>query len=130
MVASFGSHGEAAGTGTGTGGGGAGSGVYEAPVVRVIAAGMSQSIAMLPDGDLLLAYAVGATGSHRVVVRRLAHDLEPRGEPLLVSPDDLNAGQPAAAVAADGRALVAFFGAERGRPSSVLATPLACAIGM
>jgi hypothetical protein len=91
---------------------------------------MSPSIAMLPDGDLLLAYAVGVSGSHRVVVRRLGHDLEPRGEPLVVSPDELNAGQPATAVGHDGRAVVAFFGAEHGRPSSVLATPLACTIGL
>lgn len=102
----------------------------KAPTVRVIGAGMSPSIAMLPDGDLLLAYAVGVSGSHRVVVRRLGHDLEPRGEPILVSPDELNAGQPATAVGHDGRAVVAFFGAEHGRPSSVLATPLACAIGL
>jgi hypothetical protein len=100
------------------------------PKVMPISAGMSPSIAMLPDGDLLLAYAVGTAGSHRVVVRRLGRDLEPRGEPVLVSPDEINAGQPAAAVAADGRGLVAFFGAERGRPSSVLATPLACATGL
>lgn len=97
---------------------------------RVIAPGMSPSIAALPDGDVLLAYAAGAPGSHRVVVQRLARDLEPRGEPFVVSPDALNAGQPAAAVAADGRALVAFFGAERGGASSVLATPLTCDPGL
>jgi hypothetical protein len=105
-------------------------GAREAPALRPIGAGMSPSIAMLPDGDLLLAYAVGTAGSHRVVVRRLGRDLEPRGEPVLVSPDAINAGQPVAAVAADGRGLVAFFGAERGRPSSVLATPLACDTGL
>jgi hypothetical protein len=107
-----------------------GASAHEAPTVRVIAAGMSPSIATLPDGDLLLAYAVGVSGSHRVMARRLGHDLEPRGEPLLVSPEQSNAGQPATAVASDGRALVAFFGAERGHPPSVLATPLACAAGM
>lgn len=112
------------------GGNGDGASAHDAPTLRVIAAGMSPSIAVLPDGDLLLAYAVGVSGSHRVVVHRLGHDLEPRGEPLLVSPEEINAGQPAAAVASDGRALVAFFGAEHGRPSSVLATPLACATGM
>lgn len=101
-------------------------GAREAPQLRPVGAGMSPSIAMLPDGELLLAYAIGAAGAHRVVVQRLGRDLEPRGEPVLVSPDDLNAGQPAAAAGPDGRALVAFFGAERGRPSRVLATPLAC----
>ncbi|MDB5214091.1 MAG: Basic proline-rich protein [Myxococcaceae bacterium] len=125
MVASFAGHGDSDGASAH-----ASTSAHEAPTLRVIAAGMSPSIATLPDGDLLLAYAVGVSGSHRVVVRRLGHDLEPRGEPVLVSPDELNAGQPAAAVAPDGRALVAFFGAERGRPSSVLATPLACATGM
>jgi hypothetical protein len=99
-----------------------------APTLRPVGAGMSPSLALLPDGDLLLAYAVGASGSHRVVVRRLGRDLEPRGDAVVVSPDEINAGQPAAAVASDGRALVAFFGAERGRPSSVLATPLACGL--
>ena len=98
----------------------------EAAPPRVIAPGMSPSIAALPDGDVLLAYAAGAPGSHRVVVQRLARDLEPRGEPIVVSPAALNAGQPAAAVGADGRALVAFFGAERGRAASVLATALTC----
>ena len=109
---------------------GAVDGAHEAPNVRVIASGMSPSLAMLPDGELLLAYAVGASGSHRVVVQRLGRDLEPRGEPIVVSPDALNAGQPAAAVGADGRGLVAFFAAERGRPVSVLATPVACDPGL
>jgi hypothetical protein len=107
--------------------GGAESG-RAAPMVRSIAPGMSPSLALLPDGDLLLAYAVGVSGSHRVVVRRLGRDLEPRGDAVVVSPEEINAGQPAAAVASNGHALVAFFGAERGRPSSVLATPLACGL--
>jgi hypothetical protein len=101
-----------------------------APVLRPIAAGMSPSISALPGGDLLLAYAVGGAGEHRVMVRRLGRDLEMRGEAVAVSPDAVNAGQPAMAVAADGRALVAFFGAERGRPPSVLATPLSCSVGL
>jgi hypothetical protein len=98
----------------------------EAPKFRPVGAGMSPSIAILPGGDLLLAFATGTSGTHRVVVLRLGRDLEPRGEPVVVSPDEVNAGQPAAAVGADGRGLVAFFAAERGRPSSVLATPLSC----
>jgi hypothetical protein len=99
------------------------------PVLRPIAAGMSPSLAALPGGDLLLAYAVGGPGAHQVVVRRLSQELELRGDALVVSPEAINSGQPTAAVAADGRALVAFFGAERGRPASVLATPLACSLG-
>lgn len=114
MVASFGEHGEHGG---------------QAPTSKPIGAGMSPSLAMLPDGELLLAYAVGAPGSHRVVVRRLGRDLEPRGEPVFVSPAELNAGQPSAAVGADGGALVAFFAAGLGHPPRVLATPLACDLG-
>lgn len=98
--------------------------------VRVIGKGMSPTIAAMPDGDLLLAYADGASGAHRVVVRRLAGDLDSRGEPLVVSPESVNAGQPAVAVRADGRALVAFFAADRGTSGSVHAMPLACDPGI
>ncbi|MBX3220118.1 MAG: hypothetical protein KF795_06325 [Labilithrix sp.] len=94
--------------------------------VRVIGKGMSPTLAALPDGDLLLAHADGPAGAHRVVAVRLGRDLEPRGEPLVVSPDSINAGQPALAVRPDGRAIVAFFAADRGRAASVFATPLAC----
>ena len=98
--------------------------------VRVIGKGMSPTIAAMPDGDLLLAYADGAAGAHRVVARRLTADLEPRGEPLVVSPESVNAGQPVVAVRADGRALVAFFAADRGPSGSVHVTPLACDPGL
>lgn len=103
----------------------------EARNVRVVAPGMSPSLAALPDGDLLLAYAEGGAGAHRVVARKLARDraLEPRGEPLVVSPSELNAGQPSAAVAGDGRGLVAFFAAGTGR-ATVVARPLACDPGL
>lgn len=103
-------------------------GERSAPRVRPLGAGMSPSLVALPGGDLLVAYAVGGAGAHRVVARRLSRELEPRGDAIVVSPETVNAGQPAAAVAADGRALVAFFGAERGRPPSVLAAPLACGV--
>lgn len=98
--------------------------------VRVVGPGMSPSLAPMPDGDLLLVYSVGAAGSHRVVAQRLGRDLAARGEPLFVSPDKVNAGQPRAAVAADGRGLVAFFTAERGRAPHVLAAGLACDSGL
>lgn len=103
-----------------------GEGATSLGPVRVIARGMSPSLAALPDGDLLLAYADGLAGAHRVVAIRLGRDLEPRGEPLVVSPDAINAGQPALAVRPDGRAIVAFFAADRGRSASVFATALAC----
>ena len=108
----------------------AADGEAEAPTVRVLGVGMSPALAALPDGDLLLAYAVGGAGAHRVVLQRLARDLAPRGEPIALSPEALNAGQPAIAVAAGGRALVGFFGAEPGRAPSVLATPFACDPGL
>lgn len=87
----------------------AADGEAEAPTVRVLGVGMSPALAALPDGDLLLAYAVGGAGAHRVVLQRLARDLAPRGEPIALSPEALNAGQPAIAVAAGGRALVGFL---------------------
>lgn len=98
--------------------------------LRVIGPGMSPSLAALPDGDLLLAHAEGGAGAHRVVARRLARDqLAPRGEAVVISPSELNAGQPAAAVAGDGRGLVAFFAAGTGR-ATVVARPLACDPGL
>lgn len=99
--------------------------------LRVVGAGMSPSLAALPDGDLLLAHAVGGAGAHRVVAHRLVREagLAPRGEPVFVSPEGINAGQPAAAVAPDGRALVAFFAAGPAR-ASLLATPLVCDPGL
>jgi len=101
----------------------------DARQVRVLTAGMSPSIAAMPDGDVLLAYAVGGAGAHRVVARRLGRDLAARGDAVVVSPEDVNAGQPAAAVAGDGRGVVAFFGASTGR-AAVLATPLVCDPGI
>ncbi|MBS2012816.1 MAG: hypothetical protein JST00_08020 [Deltaproteobacteria bacterium] len=99
--------------------------------VRTIGLGMSPSLASLPDGDLLLAYAEGSAGAHRVVARKLARDeaLAPRGEPVVVSPAELNAGQPAAVVAGDRRGLVAFFAAGSGR-ATLIARPLACDPGL
>jgi len=94
--------------------------------IRVIGKGMSPTLAALPDGDLLLAHADGLPGEHRVVAVRLGRDLDPRGEALVVSPESINAGQPALAVRPDGRAIVAFFAADRGRSAAVFATPLAC----
>jgi hypothetical protein len=102
----------------------------DAPTVHAIGAGMSPALVPTPDGDLLVAHAVGSVGAHRVVLRRLGPDLGPRGEPVVISTETPNAGQPAVAIAADGRALVAFFAAERGRPASVHAVPLACDSGI
>lgn len=97
-----------------------------APQVKVIGKGMSPSITTLKDGGLLVAYAVGASGAHRVAVRRLGRDLVARGEEQVVSPDALNAGQPALAIASDGRGLVTFFAADKRGGAQLLATPLTC----
>ncbi|MDF2698025.1 MAG: Basic proline-rich protein, partial [Labilithrix sp.] len=107
-----------------------GEGATTVGPVRAIGKGMSPTLAALPDGDVLLAHADGPSGGHRVVALRLGRDLEPRGEPLVVSPESVNAGQPALAVRPDGRALVAFFAADRGRAASVFATSLACDPGL
>lgn len=98
--------------------------------VRAIGTGMSPSLAALPDGDLLVAYAEGPPGGHRVVARRFSRELSPRGDAIVLSPEATNAGQPTASVRADGRGVVAFFAAERGRPASVLATPVVCDPGL
>jgi hypothetical protein len=93
---------------------------------------MSPAIVEMPDGDLLVAYADGPAAGHRVVTSRLSRDLVARGAPVVVSPPAMNAGQPALAVRADGRALVVFFAAGKGRPGTapVVATPLACDPGI
>jgi hypothetical protein len=107
-----------------------GEGATQLGAVRTVGKGMSPALAPLPDGDLLLAYSDGVVGAHRVVTVRLDRSLVPRGEPVAVSPPSINAGQPALSVRPDGRALVAFFAAEKGHPTSVLATPLSCDPGL
>lgn len=93
---------------------------------RSVGAGISPSVAVLPDGGVLVAHAEGPPALHRVVVRRFGADLAPVGQPLVASPETVNAGQPVVEVAPDGRALVAWFGVARGQAPSVHATPLAC----
>lgn len=87
--------------------------------------GISPALATLPNGELLLTYADGAAGAHRVVAQRLASDLSKRGEVLVLSGAGTNAGQPAVAVDADGRAIVAYLAIENGR-AEVHATALTC----
>jgi hypothetical protein len=104
-----------------------------APVVgaaRVIAAGIAPTVAELPDGDLLLAYADGPDGARRIVARRLAPDLSTRGEPFVVSPPAVDAAQPALAVRSDGAALVAFFAGARGHEGVVMAGRVSCDPGL
>lgn len=93
---------------------------------KPIAAGISPSLGVLPDGTLVAAYADGPAASHRIVVRRLAPDLAPSGDLVVASPEGVNAGQPVVEIRPDGRALVAWLAVSRGQPASVYATPLQC----
>lgn len=97
---------------------------------KPIAAGMSPSLAVLPDGTLAVAYADGPPSSHRIVVRRLAPDLAPSADLVVASPPDVNAGQPVIDIRPDGRALVAWLAVSRGQPPAVYATPLVCDVSM
>lgn len=94
-----------------------------APVA--IAEGISPALAGLPSGELLLVYSDGKAGAHRVVAQRLGADLTARGERLVLSPRGSNAGQPAVAVDAEGRAIVAYLALEGGH-AEVHATALSC----
>lgn len=99
----------------------------EPPRMRAIANGMSPAIVTLADGDHALAYTTGAAGAHRVHLQRTTSELEPMGEPLAVSPEGVNAGQPAAAFGEDGRGVVAWFAADH-HGASLMATPVACGL--
>lgn len=90
-----------------------------------IAEGISPALATLPNGELLLTYSDGPAGAHRVVAQRLGADLSRRGDLLVLSSSGLNAGQPAIAVDAEGRAIVAYLAIENGR-AEVHATSLVC----
>jgi hypothetical protein len=92
---------------------------------ETIAEGISPALAVLPSGELLLAYSDGKTGGHRVVAQRLAPDLTRRGELLVLSSPGLNAGQPAIAVDAEGRAIATYLAIENGR-AEVHATAMSC----
>jgi hypothetical protein len=92
---------------------------------ETIAEGISPALAVLPSGELLLAYSDGKTGGHRVVAQRLAPDLTRRGDLLVLSSPGLNAGQPAIAVDGEGRAIVAYLAIENGR-AEVHATAMSC----
>lgn len=93
---------------------------------KAVAAGMSPSLGVFPDGTLAVAYADGPAAAHRIVVRRLAADLTPAADPVVASTDGLNAGQPVLEIRSDGRALVSWLAVARGQPPSVYATPLEC----
>ncbi|MCW5831732.1 MAG: hypothetical protein KIS78_04670 [Labilithrix sp.] len=61
------------------------------------------------------------------MVWNLGRDLEHSRRAARRYRDAINAGQPALPrVRPDGRAIVAFFAADRGRSASVFATALAC----
>lgn len=94
-----------------------------APVgpLKSLGSGTSPSVVTLPDGDILVAYA---NAEHRAALVRLSHDLELRGEPVLLSPAEMNVSQPVVAVGANGRGVVAFFDTEKGKTSLAAASVL------
>lgn len=93
---------------------------------KPVAAGMSPSLGVFADGTLAVAYADGPATAHRIVVRRLAADLAPIGDPVIASSEGLNAGQPVLDIHSGGRALVAWLAVARGQAPIVYATSLDC----
>jgi len=90
-----------------------------------VAEGISPALANLPSGEVLLVYSDGGAGAHRIVAQRLGSDLSPLGGVMVLSETGANAGSPAVAVDADGRAIVAYLAIEKGR-AEVRATALLC----
>lgn len=86
-----------------------------APVVRAFAtppggaggSSIAPSVSGLGDGGFVLQWTEGKTAEYQVRVQRLGADLEPSGEPTLVSPKGANAGQ-GAVFARSPRALALF----------------------
>jgi len=86
-----------------------------APVVRAFAtppggaggSSIAPSVSGLGDGGFVLQWTEGKTAEYQVRVQRLGKDLEPSGEPTLVSPKGANAGQGAVFARAP-RALALF----------------------
>lgn len=89
-------------------------------------AAMSPSLAALGGGRALLAWTEGPVASHQVRAITLDADGKPTGAALAISSAGVNAGQPAAAVGADGRGAVAYI-ALKGKATTVQATPVRCA---
>jgi hypothetical protein len=87
---------------------------------------MSPAVAGLGKGRFVLAWTEGPVSKHQV--RALAIDAsgKPLGEPITISPAAVNAGQPAVAVAPDGRGVIAYLGA-KGKAYELRAAAIRCA---
>lgn len=86
---------------------------------------MSPSLASLGGGRFLLAWTEGPVSNHQVRAQIIGVDGSPSGSPLSISAQGVNAGQPAAAIAPNGRGVVAFLAA-KGKGLEVHATAIRC----
>jgi hypothetical protein len=86
---------------------------------------MSPSLAALGGGRFLFAWTEGPVQNHQVRAITLGSDGLASGSPIAISGNGVNAGQPAAAVGADGRGVVAFVAA-KGKAYEVQATSVSC----
>ena len=86
---------------------------------------MSPSVASLGGGRFLLAWTEGPVSGHQVRAIAAGADGTPAGSAVSISAAGVNAGQPAAVVAADGRGAVAFL-VVKGKALEVHATPISC----
>jgi hypothetical protein len=86
---------------------------------------MSPGLAVVPGIGFLLTWTDGAMSAHDVRALTLANDGTPLGTPLAVSSENVNAGQSQAAVALDGRGVVAFLQSNAGA-FQIAATPIVC----
>ncbi|MBX3229886.1 MAG: DUF4339 domain-containing protein [Labilithrix sp.] len=87
---------------------------------------MSPSVASLGGGRFLLAWTEGSATSHQVRALTFGADGSPSGAPLTISGANDNAGQPAIALNADGRGVVAFLSAKGRNSFEVHVTPITC----
>ncbi len=86
---------------------------------------LSPSVASLGDGRFLLTWTEGQGQSHAVRGITLSETGAALGEPLTLSSADENAGQPQAAVGANGRGVVAFLSGS-GKVLDVVLTGVTC----
>jgi hypothetical protein len=88
---------------------------------------MSPGLAVVPGGRFLLVWTEGPASAHEVRALTLSADGKPVGMPLSISSAGTNAGQGQAAVATNGRGVVAFLEASA-NGFQLVATPIACTL--
>jgi hypothetical protein len=86
---------------------------------------MSPALAPLGGGRFLLSWTEGPVASHQVRAVAIGADGRASGTAMAISASGVNAGQPQAAVNADGKGVVAFLVA-KGKNYEVHAAPIAC----